>query len=526
MRYTLLCSLLALALASCKKEATVWENDWNAPLINDTLSLNNLVNDSTLEVSSGFYAVDLTRNLINVSASELIEIPDTTIIRNFSQDFNLPLPPGTVFDALSESFVLELGEVQMKKLTLREGFIDVSIENPIETILYFFVEMPYVKKDGIKFQKLLAVPAGANGVSGILDQTLDLSGYTMDLSGSSGSAYNELVIEYSVTTDPAGDTTLVTNQDIVEMEIAFRDNTIFYAQGYFGNIMLSDTTSVNLDALNIYESGMFDISNLSIGFDVENGIKVGAVARLNMIRNENALGNVVNLSSPEVGNNITVNPATGSWSSLMPSLTGLLFNSSNSNIEGYVENLGVKHEVGYSFEMNPWGNVSGGWDQIFPESRVRVDLSAQMPLSIGLNDLVLKDTFDLVLNQDPNKTHIVSGDLILKAKNGFPFNADVTLYMVDANGNTLHSIPGSDIIESSQYGALDVNTGVLVQSSEVLFSLTEAMIADVNEVTSIVVRAQLNSPDPNTGLSQQILIPENAFFEVKLRSEFKTENRF
>jgi hypothetical protein len=48
----------------------------------------------------------------------------------------------------------------------------------------------------------------------------------------------------------------------------------------------------------------------------------------------------------------------------------------------------------------------------------------------------------------------------------------------------------------------------------------------VNDVKQVVVRAKFNSPDPNTGLSQQILIPENAFLEVKLRSEFKTENRF
>jgi hypothetical protein len=231
------------------------------------------------------------------------------------------------------------------------------------------------------------------------------------------------------------------------MKVTFRDNTIFYAQGYFGNTFISDTTTLDLAALDVYESGLLDISNLSVGFDVENGVKVGAIANLNVVRNENALGNVVSLSGPNIGTNITVNPATGSWGSLMPSLTSLNFNSTNSNVEGYVENLGVKHEVGYTFEMNPWGNVSGGWDQIFPDSRIKVNLNAQMPLSIGLDNLVIKDTFDLILNQDPEKTRVVSGDLILKAKNGFPFNADVTLYLLDGNVNMLHSIAGSEIIE-------------------------------------------------------------------------------
>jgi hypothetical protein len=269
-----------------------------------------------------------------------------------------------------------------------------------------------------------------------------------------------------------------------------------------------------------------DISNLSLDFEVENGIKAGAVANINLVRNTNALSNTVNLLGPNIGNDITVNPATGNWNTLSPSITNVLFNASNSNIEEYIENLGVTHEVGYTFELNPWGNVSGGWDQVFPESRVRVQMNAQMPLSIGMDALTLQDTFDLTFNQDAEKTRVVSGDLILKAKNGFPFSADVTLYFMGANGALLHTVQGTDIIESSQYGVLDMNTNVLVQPSEVLFSLSDDVISNINDVHKVVVRAEMNSPDPSTGVNQQILISENAFIEVKLRSAFKTENRF
>lgn len=526
MRYLLLCLIVGLALASCKKEATVWESDWNAPLINDTLSLTNLVNDSTLEVSSGFYNIDLTRTLLNVSASELIEIPDTTIIRSFSPSISFDVDPGTTFDSASEFIDLELGDVQMKQIILREGFIDVKMENTIETIIYFLVKFPEVSKDGDVFQETISVPAAVNGVPGTTFVTLDLSGYKMDLSGPGGGGYNQLESIISAITDPAGDTTFISSSDVVNMEVTFRDNSIFYAQGYFGNTVISDTTSLDLSVLDVYQSGLLDISNLDIQFEIENGLKVGAIANLNMVRNENSQGNVVSLAGPNIETNITINPATGSWGSLSPSLTNLIFNEGNSNVEGYLENLGVQHEIGYYFELNPWGNSSSGWDQIFPDSRVKIELKAQMPLSIGMDDLVLKDTFDLTFNQDAERTRVVSGDLILKAKNGFPFNADVSLNLLDANGNLLHTVSGTDIIESSQYGDLDVNTNVLVQSSEVIFSLTEAMVENINDVEKVVVRAQFNSPDPNTGLSQQMLIPENAFLEVKLRSEFKTENRF
>lgn len=526
MRYLLLCSLIALAVTSCKKEPTVWESDWNAPLVNDTLSLHNLVNDSTLSVSNGYYAINLERTLFDVAITELVEIPDTTIEKNYASAITFEIQPGTNFAGSVETYDLALGEVQLKTITLRQGFIDVRLENPIETVAYFIIRLPGVTKDGSDYVQIIPTPPSENGQPGVTETTLDLSGWTMDLSGEFGGSYNKLLADFSVTTDPNGSPTFITSQDVTKVKATFRDVGIFYAQGYFGNSVISDTTTVDLSQLDVYQSGLLDISNLSLDFSIENGVKVGAVSNVKLVRNTNALNNVVALTGPNIGTDITVNPATGSWSTLTPSLTNIAFNASNSNIEEYLENLGVSHEIGYRFELNPWGNVSGGWDQVFPESRVQVKLKAEMPLSIGLDNLVLQDTFDLTLNQDPAGTRVVSGDLILRARNGFPFSADVTMYLVDANGNVLHTIQGTDIIESGQFGTLDMNTNVLVEQSDIVYALTDAMIADVNDVEKVVVRAALNSPDPSTGVNQQILIPENAFIELKLRSEFKTENRF
>jgi hypothetical protein len=515
-----------MAVASCKKEATVWESDWNAPLVSDTLSLSNLVNDSTLSVSNGYYAINLTRSLFDVSISDLVEIPDTTIQKNYPSSVNLELNPGFTYAGSQETYDLELGDVQLKTITLDQGFIDVKLENPIETIAYFIIKLDNVTDENGVFVRTIPAPAAVNGQPGIAEATLDLSGYTMDLSGEFGGGYNKLIADFSVVTDPNGSSAWIYNGDVTKVEATFRDVKIFYAQGYFGNRTISDTITVDLSQLDIYQSGLLDISNLDLNFEVENGVKAGAVANIHLVRNTNKLGNVVNLLGPNIGNDITVNPATGNWGSLSPSITNILFNASNSNIEEYVENLGVKHEIGYTFELNPWGNVSGGWDQVFPQSRVRVNVDAQMPLSVGMDALTLQDTFDLTLNQDPEKTRVVSGDLILKAKNGFPFSADVTLYLVGANGALLHTVQASEVIESSQYGVLDANSNVLVQPSEVVFSLSDEAISIINDVEKVVVRAEMNSPNPLTGVNQQILIPENAFIEVKLRSEFKTENRF
>lgn len=526
MKNIYLVLLLALTVVSCKKEVTTWESDWNAPVINDTLSLANLVNDSTLSVSSGYYSLDLSRSLFDLSISDLVSIPDTTIVKNYTSAINLNVPPNTTFAGSVETYELELGDLQLKKVTLRNGYIDVRVENPIETKTYFLIKLPGVTKNGTPFQHLMAAPPASASSPGVLEETIDLSGYTLDLTGEFGGSYNELLADFSVTTDPAGDTTFLANSDVTRVEAKLRDASVYYAQGYFGNMLISDTTTVDLSVLDVYQSGLLDIGNLNLSFEVENGVKVGAITSLLTVANENSLGNTVALAGSNIGTTITVSPAVGSWGTLTPSLTTLDFNSSNSNIEAYVENLGKSHKVGYTFQVNPWGNVSGGWDQIFPNSRIRVNLKAQMPLSLGMNNLVLQDTFDISLNQDPTKTKILSGSLILNAKNGFPFNADVSLYLLDANGNVLHTVDGSDLIESSQYGTFDAQSGILVQPSKVTFTLNEAAVADANEVTRVIVRARFNSPDPVSGTSQSYLIPENAFLGIKLKTNFKTENIF
>ena len=148
------------------------------------------------------------------------------------------------------------------------------------------------------------------------------------------------------------------------------------------------------------------------------------------------------------------------------------------------------------------------------------------PLAIGLDNLVLKDTFDIDLNQDPAKTRIVSGELILNTSNAFPFSADVSLMLLDANGNVLHTVNGSERIEASQFGTYDAALDLNVANSTVHFVLSDEVISDIDNVKQVIVRSSFNSINPSTSTSEQMIIPIDAFLSVKLKTRFKSENRF
>ena len=525
MKKTLFFLVVLIGLFSCKKEATVWNTNWSAPLINDTLDLSKLVNDTTLTASGGFYQLELERSLFDLNISELIDIPDTTITENFTFSGTLTIGPGFNFVNSIEEHDMNIDDVQLKLIILKEGFIDVKVENPLATKTIFKVQLPGVSKGGIEFSQEYEAPASLNGVHGVVFESIDLSGYQMDLTGVNGGEVNFLRSQITVKTDPNGPSVEITPSDVTIVNATFRDVKVDYAKGYFGNQTFSDTTETQIDQLANVTNGTIDIPATTIEFIIENGIKVSAQAKLTTVSNENSSGNVVDLTGANVGALFDLNPASGSWSTLSPSIKTIIFDNSNSNIETYIENLGATHSLGYRMQLNPWGNVSGSNDELFSNSSLKVRMKVNMPLSIGIDNLILKDTFDIALNNDPDKTRIKSGELILEAKNGFPISGEVKIHFLNQNGDVLHTITGSHPLESSIYGILDVNLGINVAMSNIRFLFSEDVLNDVDQVKSLIIESGFNTFNGVTGIQEQVSIPVGAFVHVKLKANFVSENK-
>jgi hypothetical protein len=140
-----------LFLISCNKEKTTWDSNWVTPLINDTLSLNNLVNDSTLTAGmSTFYQVDLTRTILNLGIEDFVALPDTLITHNFNITVpSLSVPP--LFSIVNEVEEHTIGNsaVQLKKIRVSNGVIKMEVFNPVNTKTFFTVQLPGVSKNGI-----------------------------------------------------------------------------------------------------------------------------------------------------------------------------------------------------------------------------------------------------------------------------------------------------------------------------------------------------------------------------------------
>ncbi len=415
------------------------------------------------------------------------------------------------------------GDVQLKHVGIREGKIKIKIKNPLPTNIILTVTLPGVTKNGTSFSEQVEVEKEQGGVKGEKTVQIDLSGYHIDLTGAAGDETNYMVTTVTAITDPNGPSIQISPSLITEVDVTFQDIKAGYAKGYFGKIDFQDTMKVRIDMLRNLQGGAIDITGLNMKFGLSNGVKVTARGGLLMASNTNAQGITVDLSGDNVGPLFTLNPATGTWDNLTPYEKIVTFNASNSNIEQFVENLGYDYEVGYLFQINPWGNVSGGNDEIFSTSEVKAFMELNFPIQIKATDLKLSDTMDIDFSSSNTFGKFKSGVLLLETSNAFPFSADVELKLLNKNKILLHTIQGTSNIKSGQEGSM-TSSGLQVAESNVLFEVTEQIAKDLPAVSYIVVTTTFNTPDANTGQSVSQQIPVGAFLGIKLKANLKIEN--
>ncbi len=519
--------LVSLIFSSCRKEATRWNSDWSAPLINDTLTLMDWVNDSTLSVNSaGYYDVNLKRELFRFDLNSIVGIPDTTLQNNFSIGTTINVPPGYSFVNQTEERDLNLDPIELTKINLKNGQIEILLKNPYPTKVFCTIELPGVKKNGVVVSANLAVEAGSlsNPTSGT--KNIDLAGSQMDLSGLTGGGNNKLLSKITVTSDPNGPPVTSTSAYVTQVYATIKNIKLEYAKGYFGQQVFSDTVETDVAFLAKWIDGSIDLPSLNLNLNLSNGIKAQGRIILKEVVTTKANGTSTSLTSNQMNVPQNVNAASGSWSSLSPSETNYNFQTSNSNIKYFLENAGPKLKLVYEFELNPLGNISGSWNEFFPNSAVKLDLNLTMPLGFALDNFTIKDTFNLNLsNISKQLNQARSGEIIIDLQNAFPIQGQLMLELIDDYGNVIFALPQYEKIESGLFGVMS-SSGIQVMGSNIIWSINEEDFKTIANSKKIIVTAKFDTPDPATMNNSSVWLNEKCFLGCKLRMNLQYETKY
>lgn len=521
--------ILLSVISSCKKEATRWETDWSIPFVTDTLNLYNFHNDSTLDnLTSSDYLVVFERELLDVSLNDFFFIPDTTISQTFSPTIGIgSVPPGFTFYNEVEAHELSVPNVQLKKIIVSSGQIDLKVFNPIGTSAYYTLKMPGVVKDGLTLEHTFFIDAGTTEIPALANEQIVLDGYTLDLRGEditgsvNISGYNTLQTSLSIMSDPNGEAVPITTSDVFEVEAKIKNLSIDYAQGYFGEQLFSDTTTFSIPILNQIVSGNIDLDEVPIDIEITNGTKIPFSTEISILENINSLNNSISLNSALIGNPQLISPATGAWSTLTESNHLIGLDNSNSNMTNYIENLGHTHNLGFEVKMNPFGSATGSFNEIFPNSQLRIKLKSEFPLGLESNGLVIMDTVPVNLSSEIVKNLIEAKEatLHIEAVNSFPISGNVSLQFLDNGGSVLHDITDVETIQSSLLGFMDNEENLMKNESVIEVFLNYEILNDFDLIKYVVLVAEFNTAP---GIIESI--PSNAYLFFKSNLKVKTLN--
>ena len=509
--------ILFASLLSCRKENTSWTSQWSFPILKDQLSLQNLVGDSLLKNDSSGCKLVYEKSLYHLKLSEYLKIPDTTISSQLAINFpSLNINPGTILSQTNVENSISIGDAQLKKIIVKKGEITINIKNPINTKTFYTLEIPSFTKDGIAVKQTLVAAKGSTNMPSSITSSLDLSGYTIDLSGVNNTTFNTIVTNLDVQLDPNGSVTKVTNQDITQMDIQISGIQIDYAQGYFGNLKIDASNTVSVDGLKKITNGKLIIPKASVTLLINNGCKIMAKGTISSLISKNTTNSSqIKFDNIQLNNPFFIAPATiNNNNQLVNSQKTFNFDETNSNLIPFIENFGDQYIINYSFALNPYGNLSGGWDEFFPDSEIELYLKSTILLNINAQNLTFQDTLPLKLSTSNSNVPLLSGQLKLTCETNMPINSSVILTFLNENHKTIGIVSGtSEILGKSENSSEN-------QLSTVYFNPTQSIISNLNTAKYVIVKTIFNS------INSSYEIPINGFLNFQLSGDFQTNMRY
>jgi hypothetical protein len=513
-------ALILVLLTSCRKDKSPnWDVDLFTPLIKTSLTIDDLIPDSLLQVNPDHTVTLVYKNPIyNFDLDSIVNVPDTISSTYYPAFPGIVINPGqTIFNQTKQE-TFDFNGAEVTRLDLHSGFITVDFVNTVHEKVIISYKILSATKNGQCFEINETIPAATTQPYHYL-KSFDVSGYSMDMTGQSHLASNHLVTASSATLSPEANAVTLTSQDVFNMYVMFQGVSLDYARGYFASQNFEfgpESTAIKLFS-NI-QSGTIDFESIKMFLYIKNGFGVDARVKFKELTAVNTnTGNEVSLNSTIIGQTINIGRAIETWDPASPVIpTQYSFDLGSSNILDLIENL--PDQMRYSLEVstNPMGNVSAGNDFVYRDHYLETYLDMEIPLSFKTNDLCLSDTVDFSLGDPANVNSINGGELVLLADNGFPFDAELVLTALDSLGNVIDIV-----VDHNHINEALLNTDGFAENpmrSEIHILLSRERIDKLFTASKMLITAHFNTEG-----TDYIKIYDSYRLDLKLTGKFNYE---
>jgi hypothetical protein len=380
-------------------------------------------------------------------------------------------PDQDVFNVVEDITVFTANNMMLNTIKVKEGNVEVKVNSSIRDTIYFKYFIPNATLGGVPFLvDTFVTPAPPNTV---VSSTFifPFSGYEMKLHGygveddpgvmqdlNKNSIYpdadtiNTFIQQIIGSIKSKNQMVTLTLGDTFYVDAGLKDVVISAATGYLGNpVMKVGPTSSKLDAFKNYVSGSLDLEDVKVDLEIANGLGAEmSIDVLNLSSKNTKFNHNEVLSSGLISSPVNVPAALDVPSGNSPvtlSTVALGFNKGNSNIDQLISIF--PDSLGYGLNVNLNKNLpiptyqqvmASSPNFVYEGTSVDVNMNIEIPLAMATADLTLSSTSDFNLQKSNATEAFTEGTFSLVCDNGFPFTADVSIYLLDNSGNKIDSL--------------------------------------------------------------------------------------
>ena len=503
---------------SCRKPTNAnWDVDLVIPVVNSSLNIKNFLSDTIFKAdNTGLLHLVVNREIASIKLDSLLNLPDTTINQSFPVFFSTTVAPGFSIPLLpTTDLTFNIGDgIRLKRADIKKCLLKVKFSNDIPEPLAFTYQIPSATKNGSIFTIKETIPTGNNS----LVKTYDLSGYSLNLKGLTGSFYNTIIQNYTILINPdATQPITVTAGQALKIELSYSEIVPEYVEGYFGQqtiVLKSDTAKLGLSQ-NIKASN-FLLSDVTMNMKLLNEFGVEFNGSLeNITAFNSAERKSVTLQTTQLSN-MNINRATKSGVTVQPSVRPLLFNKTNSNIVPFISVLPDKVAYQGTINVNPLGNISGYNDFAFYNTGIRILADIDIPVKFSADYFALTSTATVDFSKTEQLDNVKGGNFVIQTNNGYPFNARIQAYMLNEVGLVIDSlfINGANTIEKGQLNS-ETNLVVKPVKSSIYLPVTANKIDNLKKCKKIKILTKFLVPSG----PPDIQILESYKFDINIVAE-------
>ena len=385
------------------------------------------------------------------------------------------------------------GHIEIKEAVLRSGKVQIDVTSTAQDTLYFDYRIPSLTTNNGEFRTSEKVNAGSVANPAIYNKSFDFENYHLDLS--KGRIDKDTVNKINSILDGrirySGKLTYLSLKDSLSVHLKIKNLIASSAKGYLGDTLLTISGSTTINNIKQFTNSNFAFDKTSIKLNIANGIGVKGNLPIVELKATNSKTNKTVILTGNAAT--TIYPVSKAIETpFLPVSTEININQSNSNI---TELININPDIlsyKVTLKLNPLGNDHTYTDFILKESTVKIDSSIEIPLSINIENMNLRDTIDFIKNGIKDIEKIESGKFKLIIENQFPVNAMAKIYLVNSSNMIIDSLISPDIIQA---GIVD-ETGKAINKTHsiIKFDFNKSKLKNLGNATKLLFDADLSTP--------------------------------